>query len=288
MLAREIREPRPGVEARFDEAHYGVFDHGAHVFAWRPPGARPVIWMSRRSLFAPGRAIRGGVPVCFPWFGGGPKGASTPPHGFARLVDWRRVGVNDEIDAQQRLTVDYALDATTAGAQPDFPHRFAAALRAVFARDHLQIDLEVKNEGATEFAFEAALHTYLAVGDARRIVIEGLDGAPFIDKAADAPARERVQQGPLALTGETDRIYESNAAVTVIDPVWERRLLVTQGGSAQTVIWNPWETRARAMADFGDEEWTSMVCVEAVNALNNAVRVAPGASHRMWQRIALA
>lgn len=288
MPTIEIKDPRPGLEARFGEAQYGVFDHGAQVFAWRPPDAQPVIWMSRRSQFASGRAIRGGVPVCFPWFGGGPQGALQPPHGFARLLDWRRIGVNDETESQQRLSVDYALDSTMVGAQPAFPHRFAARLTAVFARDFLQIDLEVKNGGASDFVFEAALHTYLAVGDARRLVIEGLEGARFLDKAAEAPARERVQEGPLALTGETDRVYDSQAAVTVTDPIWERRLVVTKGGSAQTVIWNPWETRARAMADFGDEEWTGMVCVEAANALHRAVRVAPGASHRLWQRVALA
>lgn len=288
MTTTEITRPTPGLEACFGAAQYGVFDHGAHVFAWRPDGARPVIWMSREAVFAPDAAIRGGVPICFPWFGAGPDGALAPAHGFARLNPWRRVGVNDETAAQGRLTVDYAFDHAAAGPQPDFPHRFAAELRVVFAPDYLQIDLVVKNTGDAPFACEAALHTYLAVGDARGVTLDGLDGAPFIDKAAEAPAREAVQQGVLALVGETNRIYASEAAVTVVDPAWERRLVVTKGGSAQTVVWNPWIDRAKAMADFGDDEWTGMVCVEAAAIGERALRLSPGASHRLWQRVALA
>lgn len=280
--------PLAGLFARGGGAAYGVFDHGAHVWAWRPEVGEPVLWMSSKSRFADGAPIRGGVPVCFPWFGPGRGGAMSPAHGFARLVDWRRGEASDRTEGDGHLIVDYHLDSAMVAPQPDFPHAFAATLRVDFARDYVQVDLEVENTGGEAFSYEAALHSYLAVGDARRIRIEGLDGAAYLDKAASAPAPRAVQRGAVEILGETDRVYESQAAVTVVDPVLGRRLIVTKGGSAQTVIWNPWIDKARVLTDFGDDEWTGMVCVEAVNALDKAVHVSPGGHHRLWQRIAVA
>ncbi|QLP98767.1 MAG: D-hexose-6-phosphate mutarotase [Rhodoblastus sp.] len=277
-----------GVEARRGDSVYRVFDHGAHACAWGPEGGRPVLWMSSRAILDGRAAIRGGVPVCFPWFGGGPSGTMKPAHGFARLATWRLASVADSVEREGRLVVDYRLDERMVAPQPDFPHRFEAGLRVEFARDYLQIDLEVKNTGDKEFAFEEALHSYLAVGDVRRVHVEGLDGASYLDKAPGAPAPLAMQTGPIEIVGETDRVYLSSGSVSVVDPALGRRLVVTKGGSAQTVVWNPWVAKSKAMADFGDDEWMGMICVEAVNALDHAARVSPGASHRMWQRIAVA
>jgi len=288
MSCDVITVPLAGLFARAGSAAYGVFDHGAHVWAWRPEVGEPVLWMSSKSRFADDAPIRGGVPVCFPWFGGGRSGAMAPPHGFARLADWTRVAVADTTERDGHLVVDYRLDSAMVGPQPNFPHPFAAALRVDFARDYVQIDLEVKNTGAAPFDFEEALHSYLAVGDARRVRVEGLDGAAYLDKAPGAPSLHCVQRGAIEIAGETDRVYISSGAVEVVDPALGRRIVVTKGGSAQTVVWNPWIAKSQAMADFGDDEWTGMICIEAANALDHAVRVAPGASHRLWQRIAVA
>lgn len=285
MSIQTIESPLRGVFARSGSAAYGVFDHGAQAWAWTPEGGAPVLWMSGRSRFAPGAAVRGGAPVCFPWFGAGRSGAMAPAHGFARIVDWRRGDVSDRSESDGHLVVEHHLDATMVAPQPDFPHAFAATLRVDFARDYMQIDLEVKNTGAEAFSFEEALHTYLAVGDARRVRVEGLDGAAYLDKAAGADTARATQRGAVEITGETDRIYESEASVMVVDPVLGRRLVVTKGGSAQTVVWNPWIEKAKAMADFGDDEWTGMICVEAVNALERAVHVSAGGHHRLWQRV---
>ena len=280
-----LETPLKGLFARSGGAAYGVFDHGAHVWAWTPDGGAPVLWMSAQSRFADGAPVRGGAPVCFPWFGPGRSGAMAPAHGFARLTEWRRGEVSDRTESDGHLVVDYHLDSAMVAPQPAFPHDFAATLRVDFARDYMQVDLEVKNTGRESFSFEEALHTYLAVGDARRLRIEGLDGAAYLDKAPGAPSPCATQRGAIEISGETDRVYESEATATVIDPVLGRRLIVAKGGSAQTVIWNPWVDKARAMADFGDDEWTGMVCVEAANALDKAVHVAPGGHHRLWQRV---
>jgi glucose-6-phosphate 1-epimerase len=183
------------------------------------------------------------------------------------------------------LVVDYRLDQSLAPRAPSFPHDFEARLRVVFAADHLQIDLDTRNTGASAFAFEAALHSYLVVGDIRRAVLSGLDGADYLDKAAGAPAGLQRQSGDVVFTGETDRVYASRAKVEILDPVLGRRLIVAKEGSGQTVIWNPWIDKAKAMADFGDEEWTGMVCVEAGAIGEGAVRLAPGGRHRLSQRV---
>lgn len=253
-----------------------IYLHGAQVTAWAPAGRAPVIWMSGRSVFAPGKAIRGGVPICFPWFGPGRSGDMTPAHGFARLVDWTLAGAREDGDAvvvTLRLT-----DRDVAGlpGAERWPHRFEATYEiTVGAR--LGLELSVRNTGAESVSFEEALHTYLSVSDVRGVQVDGLDGATYVDKTSDGAVVE--QEGPVVFTGETDRVYRTTGDVTVRDG--DRTTVVTTTGSASTVVWNPWVAKAAAMKDFGDDEWPTMVCVETANVADDAVVLAPGASHTM-------
>jgi glucose-6-phosphate 1-epimerase len=129
--------------------------------------------------------------------------------------------------------------------------------------------------------FEDALHSYFALGDSRQVAIGGLEGTPFIDKA-DGWARKAGEAEPISIRRETDRVYPgTRGTVTIVDPIWRRRIRVAKSGSATTVVWNPWIDRAKALPDFGDDEWTEMVCVETVNALEDAVTLAPGATHEL-------
>ncbi|MGA4507888.1 D-hexose-6-phosphate mutarotase [Propionibacteriaceae bacterium G1746] len=278
-----IDSPLAGVVADQDGRQAGVYDHGAHVFSWQPRGAEhPVLWMSAASMFAPGQPIRGGVPVCFPWFGPGRTGDLAPGHGFARLASWTRTQLLDEDD---RLLVTYRLDESQVGDQPNFPHAFTAELTVEFTDKHVDLALEVTNTGDEQFSYEEALHTYLAVGDSREISITGLEGASYLDKVAGTT--ENTQQGAIRIEAETDRVYDSTADVTLDDPVWARRLVVSKTNSANTVVWNPWVAKSAAMPDFGDDEWPHMVCIEAANALDEAITLTPGQSHLMSQRITL-
>lgn len=280
--------PLGGVEVRPGHGHYGVYDHGAHVWAWRPDGQRPVLWMSAKSMLAAGEPIRGGIPVVFPWFATGPDGERRPPHGFARLEAWNHSVVDDTTDADGRLVVELQLDRTRTGNQPGFPHAYIADLRATFTPEYLQVDLTITNADRRPFTFEEALHTYLAVSDVRQVSIEGLDGVGYLDRAAGAPQLNCVQDGPVRIIGETDRLYLGHPAVVLNDPGWGRTLRITNEGAANLVVWNPWVEKAAAMPDFGDEEWTGMVCIEAANALENAITLAPGEAHLVRQRISLA
>lgn len=287
-MAHEITDnPLRGVEAAQGQSgHYGIFDQGAQVWSWRPDGAEPVIWMSEKSWFADGQPIRGGVPICFPWFGPGRSGDLQPLHGFGRLQTWHMSNVKDTLDRDGRLIVEYTLDESMSGDQPNWPQRYEAWFRAKFTPEYLGLELQIDNVGDEDITFDEALHTYLRVGDVTKISISGLDGATYFDKVTGEEGQ--VQSGDLTVAGETDRVYESTGEVTIHDPALGRDLVITKSGSANTVIWNPWIDKAAAMPDFGDDEWQQMICIEAANALGHPVTLRPGESHHLKQRITLA
>lgn len=289
-IARVVRTALPGA-VRVESGNGGllclavdsaqgraqVYFQGAHVAAWHPAGsAHPVLWLSRSSYFEPGRPIRGGVPICFPWFGPHREDPSAPAHGFARLREWTLTEAHEDPDGTVRLALELAGEDLS----PLWPHRFRAVHRIQVGRS-LRMALEVRNEGTGSFTFEEALHTYLGVSDIRRVEITGLEGADYLDKMA-ASARVREGSGPIRFSGETDRIYvDTHAACTVRDSGLSRRIAVSKEGSDATVVWNPWIAKARAMPDFGDDEWTEMVCVETCNVNVHAVTLAPGGIHVM-------
>lgn len=263
-----------------------VFLHGAQVSAWAPSGHEPVIWLSSASEFAPAAAIRGGVPICFPWFGGGREPGLAPAHGFARLADWTLVGATD---ADGTVTLILRLtDADVAGLPGAdlWPHRFEATY-TVGLGAVLDLALQVRNAGATAYSYEEALHTYLHVADIAGVTVEGLDGARYLDKAPGAGPDLVRQEGPVAFTAETDRVYHSTGEIALLDPGAGRLVTLSKGASADTVVWNPWTAKAAAMPDFGADEWRGMVCLETANALSNAVSLEPGETHTMTARYSL-
>jgi len=254
-----------------------VYVHGAHITAWQPTGAAPVIWVSGESLFAPDKAIRGGVPICFPWFGAHAADASAPMHGFARLRDWS-LAAADERDGEVHLT--FALVSDDASRRSAWPHEFAAEFRVAMGRQ-LAMALNVTNTGTTPVRFEAALHTYFAVKDVRTVGVTGLEGTEYLDKVRDF-ARTREGQSPITFTRETDRVYlDTESTVVIHDTGLSRRVAIAKTGSRSTVVWNPWIGRARAIADFGDDEWPSMLCVETANVRDAAIELQPGSHHTM-------
>ena len=249
------------------QAEGEVYLQGAHVARWTPAGQLPVLFMSSRSALAPGKAIRGGVPIVFPWFGARSDGKPGPAHGWARTSLWTLVeGSADRL----------AFELTDEG----FHVRFEVAMGAT-----LDLALEVRNYTGAEARFEEALHTYLAVADVRQVSVTGLAGVEYMDKT---DGFRRTVQGPepLRIAKETDSVYLNTAATCVVtDPGWERRIVVKKTGSASTVIWNPWIEKTAGMADMGPDDWQGMICVETANVAENAIVLAPGATHRMTAQI---
>lgn len=263
------------------EAH--VYLHGAHVSHFQPAGQRPVLFLSQSSHFEAGKPIRGGVPICFPWFGPKADDPKAAMHGFARDRQWKFKTVERLPDGSVSLVLVLKWSAAT---QQLWPHRFSATHTVTLdARgDTLSMELACKNLDVADLPplkIEEALHTYLAVGDIRQVRITGLENTEYIDKV-DAFARKRQGSEPITFTGETDRVFlNTTSACVVHDPAWGRRIHIEKSGSNTTVVWNPWINKAKAMADFGDDEWPGMVCVETANAADNAVMLKPRQSHVM-------
>ena len=273
---------RLAVRSPLAEAH--IYLHGAHVTHFQPQGAAPVLFVSRESLFAPSKPIRGGVPVIFPWFGPRAGQPQAPAHGFARTSEWQVESL--AVDGDGVVTVVLQLQPN--GQSSDlFPHDFTLTHRVVVGHS-LTMTLEVKNTGAEPFQFEEALHTYLAVGDVRETATTGLEGADYLDKT-DGMKRKNQGADPIRITQETDRVYENTRTTCVAhDPKLNRRLTVEKSGSHTTVVWNPWIAKAAAMADFGDDEWPQMLCIETANASADAITLDPGKSHAMRAVISVA
>lgn len=261
------RNGLPRVRVTADLATAEIYLHGAHITSFVPRGAKPVLFLSEKSHFDPAKPIRGGVPIVFPWFG--PKAGSpeSPIHGTARLQTWTLAACSRNADGSVDVALSLAAD------DADLRMTFKIGLG-------LGLELEVRARNAP-LTFEEAFHTYLVVGDVRQVGVDGLQNAEYIDKM-DGFKRKTQPAEPIRITAETDRVFvNATGTVQVHDPVLGRSIVVEKEGSASTVVWNPWIAKAKAMPDFGDEEWPGMICVETANVGDHAVRLEPGQTHLM-------
>ena len=276
----EGRGGLPRVAVTSDLASAEIYFHGAHLTQFQPRGAKPVLFMSEKSHYDATKPIRGGVPLIFPWFGPRAGSPDSPMHGFARTRAWELESCMQQADGAVRVVFTLAADDATKTLWPsDFN------LRMVFSLGRaLEMELEVRAE-TTPLTFEEAFHTYLVVGDVRQASVEGLENVEYIDKV-DGFKRKTQTAEAIRITGETDRVYlNTGSGCRVVDPVLGRTLLLEKKHSATTVVWNPWIAKAKTMADFGDEEWPHMLCVETANAGDAAVKLDAAQTHRMRTRI---
>ncbi|MGD1275800.1 MAG: D-hexose-6-phosphate mutarotase [Tepidisphaeraceae bacterium] len=273
----------PMIVVNAEPAEAEIYLHGAHVAHFQPRGAAPVLFLSRSSWFAPDKPIRGGVPLVFPWFGARAGYPQAPAHGLARISDWRIESCDVRSDGSVRLVLNLSNDEQT---HRHWPYEFVLRLIVIISAA-LEITLEVRNVARQLMEFEEALHTYLQVGDCRRISVEGLAGAAYIDRA-DGSKRKTQPAGPITIAAETDCLFlDTRCACLVHDPAMQRTIQVEKEGSDATVVWNPWIAKSKAMPDFGDDEWVQMLCVETANAADYGVKLPPGQTHRMTTRVSV-
>ncbi|MEA3211744.1 MAG: glucose-6-phosphate 1-epimerase [Chthoniobacter sp.] len=257
---------------------------GAHLTRFKPSHAEHVLFVSEASHFAPGKPVRGGVPVCFPWFAARAGHPESPSHGFARIKPWRVAALEGSSALGVRVLLELESDDETRAL---WPCDFVAQLRFEITRQ-LVMTLEIENRSPISWRFEAALHSYFSVSDVRNVSVTGLEGADYVDKV-DASRRHRLAAAPLRIDGETDRLFPgSPSTCTIHDPGAPRQIIVEKSGSDTTVVWNPWIGKAAALEDFGDDEWPGMLCIETANAGENAIELGPGARHSMTATIRLA
>jgi glucose-6-phosphate 1-epimerase len=250
--------------------------YGAQVTSWRPAGGEDVLFLSARAHWERGRAIRGGIPICFPWFRGKADDSKAPAHGFVRTKDWRLDSLRADDDGSVTLVcVTGSDDATRAW----WPHEFLLVYRVTVGKT-LRLELSVMNSGATPVRFEEALHTYFRVGSIEDVRVQGLDGRKYLDNTDGN--REQAQRGDATINAQTDSAYlDTQGPVDVIDGALRRRLRTEKLNSDTTVVWNPWEDGAAKLSDLGSDEWRQMVCVEASNILGAAIELAPGEEHTL-------
>jgi glucose-6-phosphate 1-epimerase len=249
--------------------------HGAQVTSWKPAGAEEAIFLSRQARWEEGKAIRGGIPVCFPWFRAKADDSRAPAHGVVRTKIWTLESVEQNADG---ITVSMSTQS-----DPDtrrwWPADFRVLHRVTFGSE-LRLELTVSNTGANPFRFEEALHTYYRVGDVRKVRVRGLDRVTYLDNTDSN--KKKKQNGDVVISSPTDNAYmNTQNPLQLIDPVLNRSIQVTKQHSDSTVIWNPWAEGARALSDLGDDEWQDMVCVEGSNILENAVELATSADHKI-------
>jgi glucose-6-phosphate 1-epimerase len=257
--------------------------HGAHVTSFQPRGQQPVLFLSSRSHYEPGKPIRGGVPIIFPWFGPRADDPNAPMHGLVRTREWQVESVSQTGDAV-RAVMTLASDGQTRAA---WPHDFQLRFTAIFAVS-LTMELEVRNTSREPFTFEEALHTYFSVADVRTVTIDGLGGTEYLDKEKGL-GRFKQQESQLKLTAATDRVYVNTPATCVIhDVANHRRITVAKEHSASTVVWNPWAEKIKTMADLDPADWTKYLCVETCNVKENALTLAAGESHTLRATISIA
>lgn len=263
----------PMIDIQTPHARARVALQGAQVLTWQPNGQKPVLWVSGATQYVPGKAVRGGVPVCWPWFG---ARDGLPAHGFVRTRLWEVRETSQNAAGQVVLRLGTADDANTRAL---WDHAFDLEL-IVTVGQTLSMALVTHNTGTAAFTITDALHSYFHTGDIAHTTVQGLDGCAYLDKVQNfAPAR---QTGAIAFTQETDRIYlDTTSDCLIEDKAWGRSIRVAKQGSTSTVVWNPWREREKALTDMAAGEHREMVCVETCNAGPDQITLAPGGAHTL-------
>jgi len=265
----------PRVTITSSRAKGEMYLHGAHVTSWCPQGHDEVLFVSGKSRWQDGQAIRGGIPICFPWFRGKADDPKAPAHGLVRTRSWQLESIVETEDGVA-VTMFIESDEQT---RRWWAGEFRLVHRATFGSG-LRLELSCTNTGKTPFRLEEALHTYNRIVDVANVRVKGLDGTYYLDNTDSN--KKKAQAGEVTIASQTDDAFlNTEAAVDLIDPDLLRRVRLEKTNSNTTVVWNPWRDAAAKMQDLGDDEWKRFLCVEASNILDAAVTLAPGEEHKM-------
>ena len=252
---------------------------GGQMLGWQPAGHDPVLWLSEAAVFDRKTPVRGGIPICWPWFGGHEMHDDWPSHGFARTTDWPYEGVADTDSRLSQLALPIWPPNTTY-----WPHMSRPFMTCRVA-ETLDIELSNVNIDPYPIEFGQALHTYFCVGDIEAISIQGLEDCAFVDKLT--AREEAATKAPISISGETDRIYRQPVGpITLRDPVLNRSLTIEHAGATSAIVWNPWIEKSARLDDMGPRDaYRGMVCIETGNVGPDPVRLQPGESHTLKTRI---
>jgi glucose-6-phosphate 1-epimerase len=252
-----------------------MYLHGAHVTSWKPAGNEEVLFVSTKSHWEEGQAIRGGIPICFPWFRAKSDDPRAPAHGFVRTKTWQLESITEN---ENGVTVTMS---TQSGEHTRkwWPGEFRLVHRVTFGSE-LRLELVCINTGTTPFRFEEALHTYNRIASIQDVRVQGLDGVSYLDNTDSN--KEKTQRGDVIIASPTDSAYRNTQnEVDLLDANKKHRIRLRKEHSLSTVVWNPWSEGAARLKDLGDGEWRQFLCVEASNIMDAAIHLAPGQKHGM-------
>ncbi len=256
------------IEISNAKAHAKIALQGAHIFEYARHNEASLLWVSECAVFENGTAIRGGIPVCWPWFGMD-GGANKPQHGFVRTAMWQLVA-EGESEQNSSIILEYSGTTTT---QTLWPYRFILRLHVIVG-DTLKLALETQNIDTKSFKITQALHSYFSVSNIDDVSISGLENTPYFDALTQ---EESLQDGTITFNAETDRIYENVSWPLRLEDS-TRFISIDAQNSASCIVWNPWIEKCARMSHMCKESYKNMVCIESANARNDAKILAPGES----------
>lgn len=253
--------------------------YGGQILSYRPHDVpHELMFLSEKALYQKGKAIRGGAPLCWPWFGADPENQGRPAHGFARTHLWQLLSTQSLSDGATRVILGL-------NDSPDtlvlWPHQFALELKMIIGKT-LKLSLSTHNLSKQAMSISQAIHSYFAVGNIAQTEVVGLEQRHYIDKSKAGQNTLRTQDGSIQIEQEVDRIYlNSPCEVQIHDHTRQRRIRIQSTGSASTVVWNPWIEIAAQMADLNNDDYQRFICVETANVADNTIKIAAQAKHRM-------
>ena len=264
----------PLVEIKTKFATATISLQGAHILSWKPHSEEEVIWLSKDATFAIGKSVRGGVPICWPWFGAHENNTSFPAHGFARTVLWNVINAKTLATGEIKITFGLMTENLEEKIQSMWPHATVVEY-CITVGESLILELTTFNKSKKEITVGQALHTYFNIEDINKTTVLGLENKTYLDKVEDFCSK--TQSGPITINSEVDRVYVDTTDDIIIDNE-KRKILIEKQGSASTVVWNPWEEVANKMGDLGENGYQQMLCVESANAIDDVVVIKSGES----------
>ena len=248
--------------------------YGAHITNFKPHKTMPVLWMSPDSKYQEGSPIRGGIPVCFPWFGPHKTDSLMPQHGFGRLMYWNVLETSSMPTGETMVKLQLCSSAVT---KTYWNHDFCAEMTVIVGKT-LTATLKITNSSSIPFEYSCALHSYYDVSSIEEIAIEGLLNTKYYNQLEPG---DFIQETPLLeiKKAETRHYYNTETDCIIIDTIFNRRIRVAKSGSKITTVWNPGEETCSKIDDIPDDAFHNFVCIEAVNAFNDVIKLAPGETH---------
>lgn len=270
----------PVMKIQNNQARALISLQGAHLLSWIPNGQEEVIWVSEDATFLPGKSVRGGIPICWPWFGPHEENTAYPAHGFARTVHWQVTEVQSLPTGETQVIYTLATDQLAQNLRQMWPKSTQAEYRLTIG-SFLEMDLTTINNSEQNMTIGQALHTYFNIEGVTSTKVLGLEGKDYIDKTDSF--KRKTQTGPVTISEETDRVYLETPDDLVLDDQ-KRKITIKKQGSKSTVIWNPWKEMAEKMGDLGPDGYLKMLCVESANAMDDVIEIKPGGHHSLRVR----